>query len=450
MKQLIIILFILLSCLSVDAKDLFVATDGSDAVTYANNDIDNPWLTVAHAWANALDNDTVYYRQGSYPVNTEIDVASGGHNVTHTSYTGEQATWTSTLDDHVINIGEPDTTIDNIDVEWTPSADPGDSGFFILGWASNISSPPRFTVQYCNFTIGGSSPSGNFAAIHARLNGGERADDAIIQFNTFDGPGTEVGSANTTAIITFQARNWTIKNNEIHDYYNGLYYNKHPDTVAGSDGLVENNYIYDCHAAMYTQANSTTYRNNIIDGTVRMGFNGGDATDGNVGSDYNVFDHNTITGGIIIADQTDGGDNEYPGAQFNTWEDNILASQLNFYASNHNTSMNYNLYKTGDIVQQVSSYYNLSEWQTENSSDANSLSNTPDYVGGVNPTTIAGFALDTGSPGINAASDGTDMGADVTLVGVDAAGDASTGNTQLGSGTPVDISDPTAPTVVIF
>jgi hypothetical protein len=42
---------------------------------------------------------------------------------------------------------------------------------------------------------------------------------------------------------------------------------------------------------------------------------------------------------------------------------------------------------------------------------------SPTYVGGATPTTIAGFALDTGSNGENAASDSEDMGADTTKVG---------------------------------
>jgi len=39
-------------------------------------------------------------------------------------------------------------------------------------------------------------------------------------------------------------------------------------------------------------------------------------------------------------------------------------------------------------------------------------------VGGEAPDTIAGFALDTHSPGKNAGSDGKDMGADVSKVGI--------------------------------
>jgi hypothetical protein len=72
------------------------------------------------------------------------------------------------------------------------------------------------------------------------------------------------------------------------------------------------------------------------------------------------------------------------------------------------------------------------------------INGNPIFVGGTNPTTIAGFALAANSPGKNAATDGKDVGADVTLVGPDA-----------GSGInptpppPPPPPDPTPPTVSV-
>jgi len=43
---------------------------------------------------------------------------------------------------------------------------------------------------------------------------------------------------------------------------------------------------------------------------------------------------------------------------------------------------------------------------------------SPVYTGGYSPSTISGFALASGSPGKNAASDGKDIGADITKVGI--------------------------------
>jgi hypothetical protein len=76
--------------------------------------------------------------------------------------------------------------------------------------------------------------------------------------------------------------------------------------------------------------------------------------------------------------------------------------------------------------------YDLPAWRTSNSSDAHSLSATPTFVGGSSPATISGFALTSGSTGHNAASDGTDMGANVSLVGPNA-------------GQSADVTPPAAP-----
>jgi hypothetical protein len=49
--------------------------------------------------------------------------------------------------------------------------------------------------------------------------------------------------------------------------------------------------------------------------------------------------------------------------------------------------------------------------------DVHSVTGAPIFVGGASPTTLAGFALAANSPGKNAASDGKDMGADISKVG---------------------------------
>ena len=43
-------------------------------------------------------------------------------------------------------------------------------------------------------------------------------------------------------------------------------------------------------------------------------------------------------------------------------------------------------------------------------SGTGNITGTPNFLGGSNPTTYAGFRLSSGSPGRGAASDGTDMG----------------------------------------
>lgn len=61
---------------------------------------------------------------------------------------------------------------------------------------------------------------------------------------------------------------------------------------------------------------------------------------------------------------------------------------------------------------QYTSTFNL----LRSGASGSNVSGAPTYVGGTNPTTVAGFALTGGSLGKNAASDGADIGADVSTV----------------------------------
>ena len=48
------------------AKDLYVATDGDDNVSYDSNSINNPWRTILHGVYNLRAGDTLYIRGGTY------------------------------------------------------------------------------------------------------------------------------------------------------------------------------------------------------------------------------------------------------------------------------------------------------------------------------------------------------------------------------------------------
>jgi len=92
-------------------KDLYVASGGNDAVTYANNAITTPWATPVKAWAEAQAGDTVYFRGGTYLLgviytdgNGEIQTVgvftrlvgnhgTAEHPIRFVSYPGELATF---------------------------------------------------------------------------------------------------------------------------------------------------------------------------------------------------------------------------------------------------------------------------------------------------------------------------------------------------------------------
>jgi hypothetical protein len=433
MIKYLVTLLIAMSAVPVAAKDLFVSTTGSDAVSYANNDIDNPWATVEKAWADAQTNDVVYYRAGTYTITTQIDNLTSGSNVTHTNYQDESVTWASSLcaDRGVIMVSENNITVDGINGTWTGAEFCfADTGFFVMGWASKAGVADYFTLKNGTWTFAKYGQNGGI--VFARQTGEDVATHVTIEnvkitgTGVFDCNDTECpapyGSMNTCGIMMFESENWAIKNCEISNVNTGIFYNKHANADDSDGGTVQNTYIHTVGRVINTQANYTDFVNNIFDGSFSMGYDSGASADGNIGSDYNTFTHNTIIGSVTLEDKTRSGDNALPGAQYNEFENNILISRFDVFpygSGSHNTSGDYNLYGAG--VYNDRDTYTVAEWQAYNSTDANSIAGTPTFVGGASPETIAGFALTSESAGYQACADSSDMGADVSLVGADVA-----------------------------
>ena len=88
----------------------------------------------------------------------------------------------------------------------------------------------------------------------------------------------------------------------------------------------------------------------------------------------------------------------------------------------------------------------------------NDLANTsPTYTGGSSPSTIAGFTLTSGSAGHAAGSDGLDMGANTTLVGMGrsvVSGEGGMGSSvSRGGGScfiSTSVTDSTNPLILFF
>lgn len=414
-----------------EAKDIYVSTTGDDSVEYINNDISHPWLTIEKAWADAQTDDIVYYRAGTYNIETTINVADSGHNVHHLAYNGEEVLWASSLAATTIEIGEPDITVDGIDIQSATSG--GDAGFFRIGWNSNGLSPSGFTLRNCTGTTTGYGDNTGF--VHARPNGGGYAENTTIENCTFIGPGADVGADNATAIIMFEGRNWTIKNCEIKNIHTGIFFNKHANDASTSGGLVQNCYVHDVSIALLTQTNHTDFINNILVGVFRMGYDSGPCTtDGNIGSDFNTFSHNTIItpaadASFEMQNHTRSGDNEYVGSTNNAFENNIIQALMEVHRYTvlpHDTSDDYNLLRSGNVANNNSTTLDLSGWRTHlggcpgDGNACNSISGTPLFTGGSTFNQAADYALASGAAGYRSASDGTDMGADVSLVGPNA------------------------------
>ncbi len=414
------------------AKDLYVAPTGSDSVAYASNDISHPWLTVSKAFLNSQSGDTVYFRAGTYQIPAQIDTRQnlGGSHVTYTRYGTENVTWNITSSNSVgIYLSPSYVTISYIN--FTGTLNGGDVGF-IKQNAGYPGSGDHFTVDHCTATISGGGDNSGFVF------GSPEGDYLTITNNVITGPGNNVGTMNSSGIITFRINYANISNNVIKNFFTGIFFNKHSNNCIGTN-VLNNNYISGCKIGVLTMTNHTTFSNNILDGngiagasSISTGSDGGTGDCG-TGSDYNSYIHNTITGQIELGTASNAGD---PGATQNVFLNNIYTAQFrpspytNGFVLSH-VGPDYNLYTNGSVTYSGAAIlenaipYSLASWQAHISGNANypdddahSIAGTPTFVGGASPSTIAGFALAGGSVGKNAASDSSDIGANVSLVGV--------------------------------
>lgn len=419
------IIIAILFATSVQAKDLYVDTDSigdtcSDSTTWSANNISNPWCSIGHAWANAQTGDVVYYRTGTYNQPTPLNTTGFASNVTHTAYSSESVSW-SGPDDTTFFVEVPGITVSNIHID--VGVHDADDGFFRFAWYSQ--GGDDFTLENCTATLV-PTIGGNNGLISVRATG---ITGMVIRNNVITG--TAFGSnANAAGLHFYATDDLLIENNTIEGLLNGIYLNKSPNPNTTGQVIVRNNVIRNCYRGIHTMGEHQLIDNNLFYGNSQDIKTGDHA--GWDGSDYNTYTHNTFTN-----TQATGWEGSvylnYPGiGYYNTLQDNIFMGELLIQPGGSTThshiNLDYNLYRPdGNAFYEFSAHYSLSEWQAHvaanpsnyENDDANSVAGTPVFVGGSSPTTIAGFALASGSPGENAASDGTDMGADVSLVGAD-------------------------------
>jgi hypothetical protein len=269
-------------------------------------------------------------------------------------------------------------------------------------------------------TVGYSDNAGSVMA-------GSGSDYLTIQNNTITGPGTGT-NANVGGIWVDYAEHLTIKNNTISAFPNGIYF-KHANPLTQTNNEFSYNYIYGCNKGIQNTGNYILIQHNIFNNPAGSDYNGGTDGGGGSGCKYVTFSHNTMVSSSAPIDFV------YEGGgvgvcQYNTISNNIFRSE-NLYDPYDNQTLyitaDYNLFPTGNIVNENRTNYTLTSWRSFSGQDAHSLSATPTFTGVVTSgSPIANYALTSGSSGHNAASDGTDMGAKVSLVGPTAGGSQKT------------------------
>jgi hypothetical protein len=395
------------------------ASGGSDSNP---GTIGSPWLTLEKALATAAAGDTVYFRggthtaSGSYYPSATAHAGTSDSPITLKSYPGETATITGNNISYYIRVEQPYWIFDGL--TFIANNLLGSGGCIILN-GENYNGH-HMTVRNCSFQIVSSNSVDNVACV--RLQSG-RSNYALIQNNTF--AGFHAASRGQSGVQYLGGTNVGSKilNNNFHDFWLGIYV-KHAnsDTSLSTGAEIAYNYFYSIDsAALYGNPVYINYHDNLIVGTIiDFGDNGG-----GIQGHHNTVNHNTVYNkGLVFEYHSEG------AITYCNLTNNVFMGQanINYYAPvgfQHYTTLDYNLYITGSsAIAECGSNYSLASWKTHYGQDAHSLAGAPIFVGGTAPTTIAGFALSSTSPGKNAASDGKDMGADIGQVGIQLAATA--------------------------
>ncbi len=393
------------SATTTQGKNLYVSTTGSDSVTYANNDINHPWATWSKAMLNALAGDTVYFRAGTYTISSEIDLRYG-HNGTASSpiiyrnYPGEKVVVTTNAQ---IDLDVQYNWI-IADAQGNIEFDGASSDFIFVNGNNNDGS--HFELINCKLVHTYSDTPNNSSAIDLQSS---RSNYALIQYNEISG----VSGSNGVIILGGSGVGQKILNNNIHNVGNAIYI-KHTngDTSLSTGAEIAYNYIYSSTNGIYGEPTYFNIHDNLVVGCdINFGDCGGSQSTCN--ASYDLVNHNTVAGSSFGFQIQTGDTNNY-----STITNNIFSSRSLPGSTQTDNTFDYDMWGSGT---KIGSY---------------DLANTsPTYTGGSSPSTIAGYALTSGSAGYKAASDGKDMGADVSLVGM------NPGGGQSGDTTP-----PTVPT----
>ena len=401
----------LLNTSTVHAKDLFVSTSGNDTVSYDNNTVNTPWSSPSKAWQQALAGDTVYFRGGTYNINETIDTKSlGSANGTaekpiiFTNYNNENVNFKSPLN-VVFRIERNFNYINGINGE-------GGGIFWHVGYDN---SAKNFKMTNCaGKTIKqGGSPNYGYIVFQS-----DRANYGTVENCLFTGPGAGL-NVNTAGVFIFRSQGIKIKNCEFTAYPRAIFY-KHTGINSPTGMEFSGNYFHGNRDGIVSVGNYILIENNLFVGDqIYIGEGGGLGDDGkNNGGDNNTIKHNTFYNTSINLTYVADGDGS--GCKYNTIKDNVIMNKslLHSYSSvPHYTTLDYNLYPSNYIVRENSIDYNLNEWRNHNKGDTHSVSGVPTFLGGNSPSNIRDYTLANGSVGKGAASDGKDMGIDVSAVG---------------------------------
>ncbi len=237
-----------------------------------------------------------------------------------------------------------------------------------------------------------------------------------------------------------------ISNCDISDASMGIFW-KHGGT-GQYEAVIKDNFLHNnvTHGISLSNDNTTISNNLVINNNTGIKVYG---TGGFNKGDNNRIIHNTVYNNRNSISYYNG---DGDGAEDNVLKDNIISgydNAINEYAiwpdstdawSTKGNVSDYNVYWNNDgsdIIACVREKFTLSEWRQRTLMDAHSVNQAPIFVnasGYLND--LNDFILAAGSPGKNVASDGADMGADISSIGYSGQSPVDTGSPSV----PTDLS----------
>lgn len=396
------------------AKDLYVSKTGDDSVTYANNDINNPWLTIGHGVATWQSGDTLWVRSGTYY--EWVVIATGGA-------AGSIRTLKAYPDETVVIDGQTTrtygisfssgvnyVTVDGFEIQYCKT-----NG--IASWYNHNNN--NITIQNCNIHNNGDGTSSN-----PKYEGGiaMHAGTAVMSDITIDNNRIH---HNYNVAITFYCDSGSFSSSTISN--NLCYFNPSPlrtdaDNyqlhLEGATSItIHDNYFYFCQKSNRIEnigSNFSVY-NNVF---AYNGFCGLDLNSSISSSTFknNIFAYNGYHGSDP---KTSSNNNKYYN---NVFYRNLGSGLYALYTSTGLQTQN-NIYLGGCTISAV---YNDTTWGTKDWDDyydISSFGTTETNLQNVNPlfTNANNFNFTTSvaelqNTGNNPSGDGDEVGLNTNFV----------------------------------
>ena len=227
-----------------------------------------------------------------------------------------------------------------------------------------------------------------------------------------------------------------IEHNEIYDSHKGIYF-KHGVNDPDVGPTVRANYVHDVgYTGIDIQTDRARVEHNVVVGAPIAVFGDISAGCDLQGGFHSRIAHNTVIGAAIELHSSIGeceGQTPPPtrSSRYSDVLDNLVVSPGRAYLLwtdpadevGHASDSDFNLWfsPAASPITEYGIDHDLTSFNTQSSLDGNSLDTAPIFEGGGADEALgyplASLALAEGSPGKDAASDGTDMGANIGLVG---------------------------------